>query len=65
MYNTPTTFQGIMNKIFRNFLNKYIIVFINNILIYFKIKEKYKVYIKEILRRLRKYKFITNVKKCI
>jgi hypothetical protein len=35
--NAPTTFMCLMNGVFRDYLDKFVIVFLDNILIYFKI----------------------------
>ena len=45
-------------------LNKFIIVYLNNIIIYFKIKEEHYKYIKWILQRLTDKKMLVAIKKC-
>ena len=37
--NSPATFMCLMNGIFRKYLNKFVIVFLNDILIYSKSEE--------------------------
>ena len=45
-------------------LNKFIIVYLNNIIIYFKIKKEYYKYIKWVLQRLVNKKMLVAIKKC-
>ncbi|RAK82840.1 hypothetical protein BO79DRAFT_162406, partial [Aspergillus costaricaensis CBS 115574] len=43
--NRPAVFQYFINKIFMDFLDKFIIIYIDNILIFNKNKIEYKFYI--------------------
>jgi len=52
LYNKFALFQKYINETFRKFLNKFCIVYLNNILIYNNNKLKYKIYIKFIFRKL-------------
>jgi len=54
LYNKFVLFQKYINKTFREFLNKFCIAYLDNILIYNNNKLKYKIYIKFIFRKLRK-----------
>ena len=45
LINTPITFQKIINYILYKYLNIFIIVYLNNILIFSKNKEQYIEYI--------------------
>ena len=45
-------------------LNKFIIVYLNNIIIYTKIKKKHYKYIKWVLQRLADKKMLVAIKKC-
>jgi hypothetical protein len=41
-----------------------VVIYLNNILIYFKLGEDYYTYIRIIIERLRKYKLYTKLSKC-
>ena len=67
--NAPATFQRRINYILREYLDDFIIVYLNNIIIYSNNKKEYKRYIKQVLQRLynknipiiiKKYKFYTK-----
>jgi len=45
-------------------INYFIVIYLNNILIYFKLKEDYYTYIKIIIERLRKHKLYIKLSKC-
>ena len=38
--NAPAYFMGMMNKVFMEYLDKFVVVFIGNILIYYKIRRR-------------------------
>jgi hypothetical protein len=41
-----------------------VVIYLNNILIYFKLREDYYAYIRIIIERLRKHKLYTKLSKC-
>jgi hypothetical protein len=41
-----------------------VVIYLNNILIYFKLKKDYYTYIRIIIKRLRKYKLYIKLSKC-
>jgi hypothetical protein len=45
-------------------INYFIVIYLNNIFIYFKSKEDYYTYIRIIIKRLRKYKLYIKLSKC-
>ena len=47
--NAPTTFMDLMNWIFQPYLDQFMVVFIDDILIYSKSKEEYKNYLRIVL----------------
>ena len=61
--NAPLAFQCFMNEIFANLLDVYIVVYMNDILIYSNNLKEHKSYVKEILRRLRENKLYALLSK--
>jgi hypothetical protein len=58
--NAPATFQCIMNVILAPFLRKFVIVFMDNILIYSSSLDQHVEHIREVLQVLREHKFFVN-----
>ena len=67
--NTPIIFQRRINYILREYLDNFVIVYLNNIIIYLNSEKEYKEYIEWVLERLykenipvitKKYKFYTK-----
>ena len=52
--NTPVTFQRKINYILGEYLDDFIIVYLNNIIIYLNSEEEYKKHIKQVLGKLYK-----------
>jgi len=51
--NAPAVFMDYMNQIFRPFLDKFVVVFIDDILIYSKIQEEHAEHLRLVLGVLR------------
>ncbi|KAG8503487.1 hypothetical protein CXB51_001449 [Gossypium anomalum] len=51
--NTPTVFMDFMNRIFRSYLDKFIVVFIDDILVYSKDEVEYAKHLRIVLQTLR------------
>jgi hypothetical protein len=62
--NTPATFQCIMNSILEPFLRKFVIVFMDDILIYSSTLQDHAQHIKGVLQLLREHKFYVKLSKC-
>ncbi|KAI3472583.1 hypothetical protein Pfo_031315, partial [Paulownia fortunei] len=62
--NAPTAFMDLMNRVFKQYLDKFVIVFIDNILIYSRDKEEHKKYLKIVLQVLKEKQLYAKFKKC-
>nr|GEY52596.1 putative reverse transcriptase domain-containing protein [Tanacetum cinerariifolium] len=58
--NTPAVFMDLMNRVCRPYLDKFVIMFIDDILIYSRTKEEHEIYVRLILELLQKEKFYAN-----
>ena len=54
LINTPAIFQTYINNVLREHLDVFVVVYLNNILVYSKNKTDHKVHIRKILEALRK-----------
>jgi hypothetical protein len=50
--NAPTYFMYLMNKVFMEYLNKFVVVFIDDILIYLRSEEEHEEHIRLVLQKL-------------
>ncbi|GKC81676.1 putative reverse transcriptase domain-containing protein [Tanacetum coccineum] len=62
--NAPAVFMDLMNCVCKPFLDEFVIVFINDILIYSKNKKEYEEHFKAILELLKKEKLYAKFSKC-
>ncbi|GJX10798.1 putative reverse transcriptase domain-containing protein [Tanacetum coccineum] len=62
--NTPVVFMDLMNRVCKPYLDKVMIVFIDDILIYSKNKEEHEEHLKLILELLRKEELYAKFSKC-
>nr|GFA96988.1 reverse transcriptase domain-containing protein [Tanacetum cinerariifolium] len=62
--NAPALFMDLMNQVCRPFLNKFLIVFIDDILIYSKNKKEHEEHLRIILELLQKEKLYAKFSKC-
>ena len=63
LINALVTFQKRINNILGEYLDKFVIVYLNDIIIYLITKEEYREYIKQVLRRLQEEKILVVIKK--
>jgi hypothetical protein len=62
--NAPATFQCIMNEILEPFLKKFVLVFLDDILVYSPTLEKHIDYLRLVLEKLREHKLYMKLSKC-
>ncbi|WVZ93518.1 hypothetical protein U9M48_039490 [Paspalum notatum var. saurae] len=62
--NAPAFFMYMMNSVFMNELDKFVVVFIDDILIYSKSEKEHEEHLKIVLARLREHKLYAKFSKC-
>ncbi|CUA68987.1 Transposon Tf2-12 polyprotein [Rhizoctonia solani] len=62
--NAPAAFQHFMNDIFRDILDVYVVVYLDDILIFSKSQEEHVKHVQEVLKRLRDNACYCNLEKC-
>ncbi|GBG79965.1 hypothetical protein CBR_g30227 [Chara braunii] len=62
--NAPGTFQHAMNRIFHDYLDKFVVVYLDDILIFSKTVEEHVAHLDKVLSLLRQHKFKINGEKC-
>ena len=63
LINMSATFQELINHILYDYLNEFVIAYLDNILIYFKNEENHEKHVKEILKKLQEKKFYLKSEK--
>ncbi|GJU11987.1 putative reverse transcriptase domain-containing protein [Tanacetum coccineum] len=62
--NAPAVFMDLMNRIFHEYLDKFVIVFIDDILVYSKSEEEHEQHLRIVLEILRQKKLYAKFSKC-
>ena len=62
--NAPAIFMDYMNRLFRPYLDKVVVVFIGDILIYLKTEEEHAKHLRLVLQILREQKLYAKLSKC-
>jgi hypothetical protein len=62
--NAPATFMTLMNDVFRDLLDSFVVVYLDDILIYSKNKKAHLDHIEQVLQRLQEHNLYAKLSKC-
>jgi hypothetical protein len=62
--NAPAFFMNLMNKVFMEELDKFVVVFIDDILVYSQSTEEHGQHLRIVLRKLRNHQLYAKFSKC-
>jgi hypothetical protein len=62
--NAPTYFMYLMNSVFMDYLDKFVVVFIDDILIYSQNEQEHEEHLRKVLQRLRDCQVYAKLSKC-
>ncbi len=62
--NASVTFQKLMNKVLRQYIGKFVQVYLDNVIIYSNNLDEHKKYIKAVLEKIRKVNLKLKPSKC-
>ena len=64
LINALAIFQKLINYVLYDHLNKFIITYLDNILIFFKTKKEHEKHVKKVLKKFQKKNLYLKLKKC-
>jgi hypothetical protein len=63
--NAPVYFMYMINKAFMEYLDKFVVGFIDDILVYSRSKEEHEEHLRLVLQKLRDHKLYAKLSKCV
>ena len=64
LINAPAYFMYLMNKVFMEYLDKFVVVFIDDMLIFSKSEEEHEKHLRLLLEKLREHQLYAKFTKC-
>ena len=62
--NAPAAFIDLMNRVIRPFLDQFVIVFIDDVLVYSRTEEEHEQHLRAVLQTLREHRLFAKFNKC-
>ena len=62
--NAPAAFMELMNRVFIDYLDRFVVVFIDDILVYSRSREEHEEHLRIVLKTLRKHQLYGKYSKC-
>jgi hypothetical protein len=62
--NAPAYFMYLMNKVFMEYLDKFVVVFIDDILVFSRSEEEHEEHLRLVLQKLREHQLYAKCSKC-
>jgi hypothetical protein len=62
--NAPTYFMYLMNKVFMEYLDKFVVVFIDDILVYSRSEEDHEEHLRLASQKLQEHRLYDKLRKC-
>ena len=62
--NAPAAFMDLMHRVFRPYLDSFVVIFIDDILVYSRTEEEHKEHLRIVLQILKKHKLYAKFSKC-
>jgi len=63
--NAPSVFQRFINHVLRDFLDKFVVVYLDDILIYSKSLEEHVKHVSSVLEKLKEHSLVAKLEKCV
>ena len=64
LYNGPSTFQRRMNSVMRGYIDKFVLIYLDDILVFSTIEHEHENHLRLVFQRLREHKLQAKLKKC-
>ena len=62
--NSPTSFMDLMHKVFQPYLDQFVMVFVDDILIYSKSEDEHEGHLRIVIQALRDHQLYAKLSKC-
>ena len=62
--NAPSTFQRLMNLVMHGFIDKFVLVYLDDVLVYSDNEDEHEAHLLQVFDRLREHKLQSKLKKC-